>query len=128
MKQILIVEDQPGDLKVAADILTAIEAAEIEARSSASAARLYLDAALEGKHPLPDLIILDLDLGYESGYELLRFWHRDARLSGIKVVVWTGLGKEQQEMCNFFGVNGIVAKWEGAAALKRTIEGLAVSA
>ena len=49
--------------------------------------------------PLPDLIILDLDLGYESGFELLRFWHRNSELSSIRLIVWTAMGEEQQHIC-----------------------------
>lgn len=122
MKRILIVEDQPGDLKIAAQVAASLERAQVEARSTAAGARIYLEEALEGQHPLPDMIILDLDLGYENGFELLRFWHANGRLRNTQVVVWTILAKEQQEMCRLFGVKSVVPKWEGAAALRRAIE------
>ena len=128
MKRVLIVEDQLNDLRVLSDILEQLGPMEVQARTSAAAARAYLEAALDGERPMPDLIILDLNLGYESGFELLRFWHSQARLATIQVVVWTIMGKEQQNMCKLFGVNHVVAKWEGASALRRAIEPLAAAA
>ncbi len=75
MKRLLIVEDQSADLRVAVDIVKSLGVPYVEARTSTSAAKVYLETALNQKQPLPDLIIVDLDLGYESGFELLRFWH-----------------------------------------------------
>lgn len=121
----LIVEDQPTDVRIAADVAQSLGITNIQARSSASAAQVYLETALEGKHPLPDLILLDLDLGYESGFELLRFWHANAGLARTRMIVWTVMGKEQQEICRLFKVTDVVPKWEGVAALKRVLEPLA---
>ena len=127
MKRVLIVEDQLNDLKVASDALEQLGSLDVQARTNASATRVYLEAALDGKQPMPDLIILDLNLGYESGFELLRFWHSQPRLSNIQVVVWTGMEKEQQELCRLFGVKHVVPKWEGMAALRRAVEPLAAA-
>jgi CheY-like chemotaxis protein len=128
MKRVLIVEDQLNDLRIASDILEHLGPIDLQARTNAAAARVYLEAALDGKHPLPDFMILDLNLGYESGFELLRFWHSQERLSGIEVVVWTIMAREQQELCKLFGVSHVVPKWEGADALRRAIEPLATAA
>jgi CheY-like chemotaxis protein len=122
MTRLLIVEDQPSDLQIAADIARSLNFTEIEGRVSATTAKLYLDSILDGNQAKPDVIILDLDLGYESGHELLRFWHSHPALSCIPMIVWTALGKEQQELCQLFNVNAVVAKWEGATALKRALE------
>ena len=73
---------------------------------------------LRDKARLPDGIVLDLDLGYDSGYELLRFWHSTPALSKIPLIVWSVLGEEQRGMCNLFKVNCFVGKWEGAAAFR----------
>jgi CheY-like chemotaxis protein len=128
MKRLLIVEDQPADLRVAVDVVKALGVSLIEARTSTTAAIVYLEDGLEGKHPLPDLILVDLDLGYESGFELLRFWHGNPKLSNIRLIVWTVMGEEQKEICRMFKVDAIVAKTEGAAGLKRVIEPLAAVA
>jgi CheY-like chemotaxis protein len=128
MKRLLIVEDQSADLRVAVDVVKSLGVPFVEARTSITAAKAYLESALDSENPLPDLIIVDLDLGYESGFELLRFWHGNPKLSNIHLIVWTVMGEEQREICRMFKVNAIVSKAEGAGALKRAIEPLAAAA
>lgn len=120
MMRLLVVEDQPTDLQVVTDLAQAL-GMTLEARTSASSAKLYLEAALQDNSPLPDFIVLDLDLGYESGFELLRFWHRTPRLAGIRMIVWTVMGEDQHEICRLFKVHAVVPKWEGAPALERAL-------
>lgn len=122
LQRVLIVEDQASDLRVAADLATSLGAAEVEARTSARAAQLYLQSAMDGETPMPDLLVVDLDLGYESGFELLRFWHSHPKVAKIPLVVWTCLGEEQLEICRLFKVNAVVRKSDGVAALKQAIE------
>lgn len=127
MKRLLLVEDQQKDLQFAANIAHSLGIAEIDARTTAGAARAYLEKALDGVGPVPDGIVLDLNLGYESGYELLRFWHRSPELSKIPVIVWSVLGDEQREMCKLFKVNYFVAKWEGEEAFREALSNLCQS-
>ena len=123
--RLLVVENEPKDLRFASDAAASIGIAEVEARTSLTAARAYLEKGLEGKVPLPDGIVLDLDLGYESGYELLRFWHCDPRLSAIPLIVWSILGDRQREMCQLFKVSAYVGKWEGPEAFREALGKLA---
>ena len=80
---------------------------------------------MEGAHPLPDAIILDLDLGHDSGFELLRFWHSHAELAKVPVIVWTIMGEQYREVCEMFKVSGYVDKGAGASALREALGGLA---
>lgn len=120
-KRLLVVENEPKDLKMAADTARSMGITEVEGRTSLQAARSYLEKGLCGESPLPDGILLDLDLGYESGYELLRFWHSTPQLSSIPLIVWSVLGEEHSEMCNLFKVKTFVGKWEGADALREAL-------
>lgn len=122
--QLLIVEDQPSDLLVAAKAAEASGFAEINARASAALARNYLDKGLQGEQPLPDAIVLDLDLGYDSGFELLRFWHGNPRLARIPLVIWTVLGDHYQDICRMFKVNAYVYKGEDSTVLQQVLRGL----
>jgi CheY-like chemotaxis protein len=122
--RLLLVEDQPNDLHIAAETARSVGIAEIEARTSLQDARVYLEKGLQGETPLPDGIVLDLDLGYESGYELLRFWHSTPGLAKIPMVIWTLLGEEQREICNLFKVNAYVSKWEGIKAFRDALAAL----
>jgi CheY-like chemotaxis protein len=122
--QVLIVEDQPNDLRIAATAAQESGFADVEARSSIAAARDLLEKNLEGGRPLPDAIVLDLDLGYESGFELLRFLHGNPQLAVIPVVVWTILGDQYREICEMFKVSGYIDKGAGIAALRKALAGL----
>jgi CheY-like chemotaxis protein len=122
MKRLLIVEDQPSDLSLAADLAQLLGATSVEARTSASAAKRFVESALEGNSELPDVILLDLDLGYESGYELLRFWYGNPRLAKIRVVIWTVMEEEQRDICRMFKVDAVVPKAAGVSALKQVLE------
>jgi CheY-like chemotaxis protein len=127
MTRILVVEDQPSDLQIAAQTARAAGIADVEARNTALAAMLYLEKGLRAEHPLPDIIVLDLDLGYESGYELLRFWHSTPELKRIPLIVWTILGEEQKEICNLFKVSDYVSKWEGVAVFREALRKLQIA-
>lgn len=122
MTRILVVEDQPSDLQIAAKTARAAGIEEVEARTTAQAAMAYLEKGLRAEQPLPDGIVLDLDLGYESGYELLRYWHSTPELKKIPLVVWTILGEEQREICTLFKVTHYVSKWEGAGAFREALK------
>ena len=117
-KRLLVVENEPKDLKLAADVARSIGISDIDARTTFDAAKVYLDRALSGEGPFPDGIVLDLDLGHDSGYELLRYWHSTPRLAEIPLIVWSILGEEQRTMCNLFKVNQFVGKWEGVDAFR----------
>jgi CheY-like chemotaxis protein len=118
IQRLLVIENEPKDLKIAANAAEAVGIAEVEARTSLDAARTYLEKGLKGEIALPDAIVLDLDLGYDSGYELLRHWHSTPALSKIPLIVWSVLGEEQRDMCSLFKVNAFVGKWEGPQAIR----------
>ncbi|MGA8528754.1 MAG: hypothetical protein WB622_03505, partial [Acidobacteriaceae bacterium] len=122
--RLLVVEDQPGDLRIAVEAGKASGYSEIDAKSTAGAAKVYLERGLEGGHPLPDAIMLDLDLGYESGFELLRLWHGQPRLSRIPLVVWTILGEEHRDICRLFKVTVYLSKQDGSVVLREALSGL----
>jgi CheY-like chemotaxis protein len=124
VNRLLVVEDEPKDLKIAADAARSIGISEVDARTTLDAAKAYLEKGLDGKGPLPDGIVLDLSLGYESGYELLRLWHATPRLSKIPMVVWTVREDNQREMCDLFNVTTFVSKWEGETAIREALSQL----
>jgi CheY-like chemotaxis protein len=129
MATLLIVEDEPSDLRTAADVSHSLGFSDVQARTTARAAQLYLEAALEGKQAIPDLIVVDLDLGYDSGFELLRFWHSNRELSSAsRMIVWTAMGEEQMEICRLFKIAAVVPKSDGVEALKRAVQPFAAKA
>jgi CheY-like chemotaxis protein len=126
MNRLLVIEDQPSDMKIAVDTARTMGIPIVESRSTLRSAQDYLEKGLQEEIPLPDGIVLDLDLGHESGFELLRYWHSTPRLRDIPLLVWSILGQEQKEICALFKVNGFVSKWEGAAAFREALEKLQI--
>jgi CheY-like chemotaxis protein len=116
----MLVDDQPKDLQIAANAARDLGITELNAQTSVMKARMYLEKALDGEYPLPDGIVLDLDLGHESGFELLRFWHSTPRLSTIPMIVWSVI-EHDREICDLFKISSFVSKWEGAKAIREAL-------
>lgn len=121
MKHLLVIEDQPADLRIATEAAHALGIASVEGCRSTGPAVDLLNSALRGERSLPDAILLDLDLGYESGFELLRFWHSNPSLNTIPVVIWTVLDGDFGELCRLFKVSAVIPKWQGPEALRNAL-------
>ena len=121
---LLIVEDDPKDLLAAAEAARAVGFTSLEARVSSESARLFLEKGLRGELSLPDAIVLDLDLGFDSGHELLRFCYSEQVLSNIPIVVWSKLGDEHRLVCEAFKVRAFVSKGQGITLLQEVLSKL----
>jgi CheY-like chemotaxis protein len=125
MPLVLILEDNPTDLRKAADAARQAGFTELEVSGYASEARVYPEKATrDGRDSLPDAMVVDLDLGIESGFELLRFWHGNPRLKPIPLIVWTVTGSHQREICDLFGVYGFVSKEDGPEVLTKALRNI----
>lgn len=122
--KLLVVENDPKDARTAAEAAKAVGFDEVDTKASVESARSYLERALDGTEALPNGIVLDLDLEYESGYELLRYWHKTSQLRTIPLVVWSILGQEHAEMCKLFNVKLFVGKWEGPQEIRQALASL----
>ena len=89
--QILLVEDNPGDVRLTEEALTAIDLAnELHVVRDGVEAIDYLHG--DGRYAgatRPDLILLDLNLPRKNGREVLKEIKRDHALRRIPVVVLT---------------------------------------
>jgi two-component system, chemotaxis family, response regulator Rcp1 len=89
--EILLVEDSPGDVRLT---IEALHDGKIENHLSIAVngidalARLRREPPYEGE-PLPDLILLDLNLPMKDGREVLAEVKTDPRLKSIPVVILT---------------------------------------
>lgn len=122
MANVLIVEDDASDLRKATAALAELGLGPVDPASTVGKALRYLDEVAEGKRSKPALILLDLALGYESGFEVLRRWRSDRKLSGIQIVVWTQMGEREQEICRLFGLKHVISKWAGPAELQEAVK------
>jgi CheY-like chemotaxis protein len=95
--EILLVEDNPGDARLTREALK-----EGKIRNSLHHAMDGVEAMAflrrEGKHqdaPVPDIVLLDLNLPRKDGREVLSEMKQDPRLRSIPVVVLTTSEAEQ---------------------------------
>ena len=124
MPLVFILEDDRVDLRKAADLARKAGFTEVQSSAFASEARVYLERAISGLTPPPDAMVIDLDLGLESGFELLRFWHGSRQLKAIPVIIWTAMGNREREICRLFGVTMFVSKEHGSPALTEALRSL----
>ena len=93
--QILLVEDNPGDVFLAKEALK--ESKMYSNLIVVHDGQEAMDYLIQKNHPdavRPDLILLDLNLPRKTGYEVLEEIKNDNRLSRIPVVILTSSEEE----------------------------------
>ena len=79
---VLIVDDEPGLLRLFAGLVERLECETIQARSGAVAVDIL-------EQETPDLLILDLAMPEVSGFEVLQYVRSIPRLDVMKVMILT---------------------------------------
>jgi CheY-like chemotaxis protein len=125
MGQILIVENEPRDAQFAERCAVQCGFPSVVKTPSAEAARALLEKARADESEMPDAILLDLDLGTESGFDFLRLRYESPWLAKIPLVVWTRLGDHNRSLCEVFKVQGYVSKSAGEIGLYKALESIA---
>jgi putative two-component system response regulator len=96
---IMVVDDQPANLKLLEDLLTQ----QGHAVRSFPRGRLALEAAARN---LPDLILLDINMPEMNGFEVCRKLKADPKLAGIPVLFLSALN-ETRDKLNAFRSGGV---------------------
>jgi CheY-like chemotaxis protein len=123
MPYVLIVEDDPGDVKKSRGFLEQVQPQhEIRVATSATAALRQLNQAIANEAELPEFVVLDLELEHESGFEVLRFWKTNDVFGRIPILVWTILDEPEIQICKYFGVQAVVRKQDGMKAFAEGIK------
>jgi len=103
-RRILVVEDNPKNLKLVRDVLTHSGYEVIEATSGEDGVRLACETA-------PDLILMDLQLPGIDGAEALRQIRADDRDPGVPIVAVTAFAMhEDRDRAFESGFTGYVEK------------------
>ncbi len=107
----MVVEDRSTDMARCATALARLGFKGAKIFNNASSALGHLQLILEEKASRPEAIVLDLDLPFGSGHEILRFCRANPPLRAIPIVVWTSLEDQvQKEICLYMGANAYVNK------------------
>jgi len=118
--QSVVIDDNKDDLFIAARILGRFGIKDVLQFSRIPEAIHFLEEIAEDVRPCPDLIVLDLNVGHDSGFEVLRLYKSNAKLQSCDIIVWTGSGPIEKELCDHFGV-ACVPKSAGDSALEAAI-------
>lgn len=103
-QRILVVEDNPLNLKLVRDVLTAYGYEVVEAHTGEEGVQLAGSCS-------PDLVLMDLQLPGIDGYEALRLLRQDPRLGSVPVVAVTAFAmKEDRERTAREGFDGYLGK------------------
>ncbi len=128
MAKVLIVEDYDPDVRQCVKLFREIGIDSLQVLTGAAQAMDYLESIIEGSVETPLLIVLDLILGNDSGFEIIRRWKASAKLRDIRLIVWTQVeSKTERELCQMFGVSACVLKADGPPALLEAVSHLRVS-
>jgi two-component system cell cycle response regulator DivK len=102
--RILVVEDNPLNLKLVRDVLTASGYEVVEAQTGEDGVSLAADCA-------PDLVLMDLQLPGIDGYEALRLIREDPRVGEVPIVALTAFAmREDRERTARAGFDGYLSK------------------
>src|SRR4051794_21249244 len=102
--RVVIVENTASDVIRSIRILGSLNIWEPIIMTRVDRAMLYLEEVVAGEKECPSLILLDLDFGIESGFEILRYRKTHPILQSCEILVWTIMGDKEQEFCRLFGV------------------------
>jgi len=117
----VVIDDNKDDLFIATRLLGRAGIKDITQFSGIPEAIVFLEDIAEGIRPCPDLVVLDLNVGHDSGFEVLRHYKSNTKLHACDIIVWTGSGAIEKELCEHFGVE-CVPKSKGDAALEQAID------
>ena len=86
---ILLVEDNPADLRLAQEVLkeAKLDHQLLVARDGEEAMQILMQQGSHAGDPRPDMVLLDLNLPRKSGREVLAAVKGDARLRSIPVLI-----------------------------------------
>lgn len=104
MSRILVVEDNPTNMKLAVMLLETAGHAVIQAENAA-------DAIAQARAAPPDLILMDIQLPDMDGLSATRLLKQDETTAGIRIVALTAWAmKGDEERIRAAGCDGYIAK------------------
>jgi CheY-like chemotaxis protein len=124
-KVILLIEDEPSSSTVCATVLHEMGYDGVRLITQVQAAEQHLDDIVSNLTGPPAAIVLDLGLGYDSGFSVLRKCHAEPRLKKVPILVWTKRDdKQTEQFCDQLGADDFLVKSGDEQELRETLERL----
>lgn len=101
MAKVLLAEDDPTMLSLLQTLLK-MEGYEVLALTADS------DVPAVVQHEKPDVLLMDVHLGQQSGMQILEAIRRDRGLSNVRIVMTSGLNVKDE--CLHYGANAFLLK------------------
>lgn len=101
MAKVLLAEDDPTMLSLLQTLLK-MEGYEVLALTADS------DVPAVVQHEKPDVLLMDVHLGQQSGMQILAAIRKDRRLSNLRIVMTSGLNVKDE--CIHYGANAFLLK------------------
>ncbi|MDR3038437.1 MAG: response regulator, partial [Candidatus Adiutrix sp.] len=121
-RRVLLVEDNDVNVLVAKSLLKKMGLAVTTAENGAAALARLEDARREGRRPVFDLVLMDIQMPVMDGFEATRRIRANPQYAGLVIVAMTAHAfAEEREHCLAAGMNHHLTKPIDLAALKRTL-------
>jgi CheY-like chemotaxis protein len=116
MKKVLVVDDNPVSRELIREVLDSPDLQVLEAADGSEALKRIAEA-------LPDLVLLDLRMPGQSGFEVLRQLRKDPRYDSVRVLAFTAFAMhEERQKALAAGFNGYITKPINPSLLRKQIE------
>lgn len=124
-KAILLVEDETSDSDRCRRVLHEMGYDGVQLITHLDLALEYLDDVVDNLTHAPDAIVLDLGLGYDSGFDVLRKCNAHPKLQHVPILVWTKRDDENTEAFSIYlGAKDFLVKSPDLATLRAALERL----
>jgi CheY-like chemotaxis protein len=124
-KVILLIEDEPSASAVCATVLHEMGYDGVQLITQLLAAEQHLEDIVSHLTGPPAAIVLDLGLGYDSGFSVLRKCHAEPRLRKVPILVWTKRTDRQTEsFSEQLGADDFLVKSGDVQALRDSLKRL----
>jgi CheY-like chemotaxis protein len=127
-KVILLIEDQPAFSDTCTKTLHELGYDGVQLITRVMEAENHLDDIVSNLTEAPAAIVLDLGLGMDSGFTLLRKCHAEPRLQQVPILVWTKHTDDLSKLfSNYLGVKDFLVKSGNPQELRDALKRLLVT-
>jgi len=127
-KVILLIEDDTSDSDICAEALHELGYDGVQLITHLMEAEQHLDDIVASLTGPPDAIVLDLGLGVDSGFAVLRKCHAEPKLQAVPILVWTKHSDDLAEtFSTYLGAQDFLVKSNDKQELREALRRLMVA-